>query len=159
MIFSPRTPRATRALGLLVLAVAFAAGAIVATALDQVLHADEAPGAASAAQDSCDEPRIRLLDQVELTAEQRASIDAILDRRREQTDSVWSEARPTLRVIMDTTRAEIRAVLTPEQRETYDRLRRERKAAERAREAERDARGDSGPTSDSDRGNETEAPR
>lgn len=154
MIFSPRTPRATRVLGFLVLVVAFAAGAVVATALNQVLHADEAPTAAAGASESCDEPRTRILDQVGLTDEQRASIEAILDRRREQTHSVWSDAKPALRAIMDSTRAEIRAVLTPEQRDTYDRLRRERKAAEaaeRAREAER--------TGDSESGNEAEAPR
>lgn len=134
MTFPPRSPGAARALGMLVLIVAFAAGAVAAFAFNRVLHAEPGAGDAAASEE-CEKPRRRLLDQVDLTEEQRARIDAIVERRREQTDRFWSEAGPELRSIMDATRAEIRAVLTPEQREAYDRLRRERKAAKAARDA------------------------
>lgn len=137
-MISRRSPRGARALGLLVLAVAFAAGAIAATAVGRVLHAGPAATAAEAGGAGCDEKRGHLLDRLDLTTDQRARIDGILERRRQQTDRFWSEAGPTLDAIMDSTRAEIRAVLTPEQRDEYDRLRRERKAAERAERERRD---------------------
>ena len=115
-------------LGLVVLVVTFAAGAIAATAIDQVLHADPPSREAAAKTAECDQKRGHLLDRLDLTEDQRARIDSILERRRAQTDRFWTEAGPTLEAIMDSTRAEIRAVLTPEQRELHDRLRRERKA-------------------------------
>lgn len=129
MIFSPRSARGARALGIVVLAVTFAAGAVAATAIDQVLLADPTSRAVADRAEKCDQKRGRLLDRLDLTHDQRARIDAILERRRAQTDRFWTEAGPTLEAIMDSTRAEIRAVLTPEQRELHDRLRRERKAA------------------------------
>lgn len=124
-------------LGLVVLVVTFAAGAIAATAIDQVLHADPPNRDAAATNDGCDEKRGHLLDRLDLTQDQRARIDTILERRRAQTDRFWTEAGPTLEAITDSTRAEIRAVLTPEQRELHDRLRRERKAQ---RASDRDGR-------------------
>lgn len=128
MIFSPRSARGARALGFVVLAVTFGAGAIAATAVDQVLLADPASHTVADGDEKCDRKRGRLLDRLDLSQDQRARVDAILERRRAQTDRFWAEAGPTLEAIMDSTRAEIRAVLTPEQRELHDRLRRERKA-------------------------------
>lgn len=138
MIFSPRSLGGARALGLVVLAVTFVAGAIAATAIGQVLHADPASRTEAVTADGCDEKRGHLLDRLDLTEDQRTRIDRILERRRGQIDRFWSEAGPTLNAITDSTRAEIRAVLTPEQRELHDRLRRERKAARTSGSRDRD---------------------
>jgi Spy/CpxP family protein refolding chaperone len=132
-IFSTRSLGGARALGGLVLLVTFGAGALSAAAVSQVLHAEQRGDEAS--RRACEERKARLLDEVGLTPDQQAAVEAILERRRAQTDRFWSEAGPELRAIMDSTRSEIRTVLTPEQRERYERLRAERKAAE-AREDE-----------------------
>lgn len=140
-MISTRSPRGARALGMLVLAVAFAAGAVAATAVGRVLHADPAATSAESGGTSCDEKRGHLLDRLDLSTEQREEIDGILERRRAQADRFWSDAEPTLNAIMDSTRAEIREVLTPAQRDEYDRLRRERKAAERAEREQQEGAG------------------
>lgn len=132
-IFPTRSLGGARALGALVLLVTFGAGALSAAAVSQVLHAEQRGDESSGR--GCDERKARLLDEVGLTPEQQAAVEAILERRRAQTDRFWSEAGPALRAIMDSTRSEIRTVLTPEQRERYERLRAERKAAETSDEA------------------------
>lgn len=143
-MISTRSPRGARALGMLVLAVAFAAGAIAATTVGRVLYADPPAATTEPDGESCDRKHGNLLDRLDLSSVQRQEIDGILDRRREQTDRFWSDAGPTLNAIMDSTRAEIRAVLTPAQRDEYDRLRRERKAAEKAEREAREERESSG---------------
>ena len=62
----------------------------------------------------------RFLDRLDLTAAQRASIDSILERRRAQLDAFWSGPGQQVRLIVDSTRNEVRAVLTPAQRAVYD---------------------------------------
>jgi Spy/CpxP family protein refolding chaperone len=132
-IFSTRSLGGARALGALVLLVTFGAGALSAAAVSQVLHAEQREAASGTR--SCEERKARILDEVGLTPEQQAAVEAILERRRAQTDRFWSDAGPALRAIMDSTRSEIRTVLTPEQRARYERLRAERKAAEAREEA------------------------
>jgi Spy/CpxP family protein refolding chaperone len=75
-----------------------------------------------------------LLDQIGLTTEQRAAIDSILQDGREKIDAYWKETEPGYRALVDTTRAHVRAVLTPDQLSEYDRLRAEHRARARARE-------------------------
>jgi hypothetical protein len=55
-----------------------------------------------------------------IDAAQRARVDSILAKRRVQIDSFWKGPGKSLRVIMDSTRSEVRAVLTPEQRARFD---------------------------------------
>ncbi len=58
-----------------------------------------------------------------LSPAQQQQVDSILTRRRAQIDGFWNGEGRRLRAIVDSTRAEVRAVLTPEQRERYDRAR------------------------------------
>jgi Spy/CpxP family protein refolding chaperone len=74
------------------------------------------------------------LRTLHLTTAQRASVDSILERRRVQLEQFWSGPGQQLRTIVDSTRNEIRAVLTPAQRTTYDSMMTERRQRERARE-------------------------
>ncbi|HXY32519.1 MAG TPA: hypothetical protein VEI06_17580 [Gemmatimonadaceae bacterium] len=69
-----------------------------------------------------------MFDELGLSADQRTKIQAILDRRRPVTDSILRASLPRLRQVMDSTRGEIRALLTPEQRDKLDRMERERRA-------------------------------
>lgn len=58
---------------------------------------------------------------------ERARVDSIFARRRVQIDSFWKGPGKSLRSIMDSTREEVRAALTPEQRARFDRRRMERR--------------------------------
>lgn len=50
-----------------------------------------------------------------------------MERRRAEVDAFWSDHGPQLRAIMDSARAEMRAVLTPEQRVLEEQFRAERR--------------------------------
>jgi len=129
----------TRLLGMALLVATFVAGALAGAAFDRVAVARPADAAARAGD--CERPhggrKGMVVDQVSPTPEQRQRIEAIMERRRTQMDAFWNGEGQRLRSIVDSTREEIRAVLTPEQRAEYDRLMAERRAhkeRERARE-------------------------
>ena len=56
-----------------------------------------------------------------LDSAQRVRVDSIFARRRVEIDSFWSGPGKSLRAIMDSTRQDVRNVLTPEQRARFDR--------------------------------------
>ncbi len=58
--------------------------------------------------------------QYGLSAAQRGRIDSVLEARRGEIDGFWRGPGRSLRVILDSTRADVRAVLTPEQRARFD---------------------------------------
>lgn len=58
---------------------------------------------------------------------ERVRVDSIFARRRVQIDGFWKGPGKSLRSIMDSTREEVRAVLTPEQRARFDRRHMERR--------------------------------
>ena len=138
----PRTPRRARLLGMALLAATFLTGTLAGAAIDQAVAARQPDPAADAGR-RCDGPPGKktqaILHQLDLTPEQRERVDAIMERRRRQADAFWEREGPRMRSIVDSTRAEIRAVLTPEQRAEYDRLREAHRAARRAEHARRDS--------------------
>jgi Spy/CpxP family protein refolding chaperone len=131
-----------RIAGMALLAVTFAVGMLAGTAFGRVLSAREPDAAAAAAE--CEQKRgpHYIFDELDLTPEQRARIDGIMARRRERTDSLWRTDGTRIRAAVDSTRAEIRAVLTPDQATEYDRLREEHEARKRR---EREAAGGKAP--------------
>ena len=66
------------------------------------------------------------IERLDLSADQRTRIVAVLDDARPRTDSIFSEAMPKVRVIMDEVQEKIRAVLTEEQRKAFDEATRSR---------------------------------
>ena len=126
----------TRLLGMALLMATFVAGGLAGAAFDQVLEAREPDTAAAAKAAECSRGgrhgAAAILDQLGLSAEQRAEIDRIMERRKAETEAFWDNEGARMREIVDSTREEIRAVLTPEQRAEYDRLRAEYKARRRA---------------------------
>jgi Spy/CpxP family protein refolding chaperone len=125
-------------IGLALLVITFVAGALAGAAVNRVLEARPASTAAAPAQrGSCEEREQDVFERLDLSPQQRERVDEILTRRREQADIFWQESGPRLRVLMDSTRAEIRNVLTPEQRAEYDRHRQERKERRDREEQER----------------------
>jgi Spy/CpxP family protein refolding chaperone len=131
-----------RIAGMALLVVTFAVGMLAGTAFGRVLSAREPAGTAAAAE--CEQKRgpHHVFDELDLTPEQRTRIDGIMARRRARTDSLWQTDGARIRAAVDSTRAEIRAVLTPDQAVEYDRLRAERDEKKRR---EREAVGGKAP--------------
>jgi Spy/CpxP family protein refolding chaperone len=134
---SPTTPRRTRLTGIALLAATFAAGTLAGAAFGRVANAGEPDAQATAAAAECERRRgpHMILDELALDSAQRLRIDTIMARRRTLTDSLWQEDGRRIRAAVDSTREEIRALLTPEQRAEYDRLRAEHDRERREREA------------------------
>jgi Spy/CpxP family protein refolding chaperone len=62
-----------------------------------------------------------LLAGLALTAEQHTRIEQLLEAREDRLESYWHAKLPELEALLDSTRSEIRNLLTPEQRAEYDR--------------------------------------
>ena len=134
-----RNPGRMRMAGMALLAVTFAVGMLAGTAFGRVLTAREPAAAPTAAE--CEQKRgpHHIFDELDLTPEQRTRIDGIMARRRALTDSLWQTDGARIRAAVDSTRAEIRAVLTPAQATEYDRLRAERDEKKRREHEARDS--------------------
>lgn len=70
-------------------------------------------------------PRAPLWDSLELTPQQQRQISEILEQSRRESEEIRGELRPRLERQMEQTRARIRELLGPEQRERLERLERE----------------------------------
>ena len=117
--------------GMVLLLITFVAGGVVGAATLHVVEADEVPTQRR-------ERRPDLFERLDLTAEQQAQVDAIMERRRQEVDAFWREHGPTMRAIYDSTRVEVRAILTPEQVQLEEQFRSERqKQFEMRREREK----------------------
>ncbi|HEX2079321.1 MAG TPA: Spy/CpxP family protein refolding chaperone [Longimicrobium sp.] len=129
------SPRRMRLAGMALLVVTFAVGMLAGTAFGRVLSARE-PGSATKAE--CERKRgpHYIFDELDLSPAQKTQIDAIMTRRRARMDSLWQTDGARLRAAVDSTRAEIRTVLTPAQAAEYDRLRQMHEEKRRRREAE-----------------------
>ena len=114
-----------RLLGVALLAATFVAGALSGAAIERVLGAEE-PGAVDHGGEQ-DPRRAYIIDQVDMSEQQRTEIDAILERRSERMRSVWQEVEPRMEAVTDSARMDIMGVLTPEQRAEYERKLEERR--------------------------------
>jgi Spy/CpxP family protein refolding chaperone len=139
------TLRGSKLLAMVVLVATFVAGALSGAAVHRVLAAASAGSGVAARGDGSEEGRRgrgslddRLLAELDLNAEQRVRVDSVLERRRREMEAFWDTTGPRVREIVDTTRAEIRLLLTPSQRAEYDRLREEWRREHREREAARE---------------------
>jgi Spy/CpxP family protein refolding chaperone len=125
-----------------VLVATFFAGAMVGGATLQLLARDDVP-ADRQWNDSRDEHgrdrRASMLDGLGLTASQSVRIDSIFERRRQQTAQFWEAHGPQMRAIVDSTRAEIDRVLTPEQRAKAEQWREEHRKRHEQEEHDRGA--------------------
>lgn len=116
------TAKRARLMGLVVLVVMFAIGALAGAATMRVAAGEESDPRARS-----ESGRPGLFETLQLTDEQQAQVDEIMERRRAEVDAFWKQNGPQLRAIMDSARAEIRAVLTPEQQALEEQFRAERR--------------------------------
>jgi Spy/CpxP family protein refolding chaperone len=117
------TAKRARLTGMIVLAMMFAVGALTGAATMRVVEGDESP--ARVRGEAARRPD--LFETLHLTPEQRVQVDAIMERRREEVDAFWKQHGPQLRAIMDSARAEMRTVLTPEQQAIEEKFRADRR--------------------------------
>lgn len=131
-------PRRTRLTGAVVLAAVFVVGALSGAAIDRGVSGSDATTHDRAEQrDRQNRTHHYVFEQLDLSTQQRARIDSVLDVRRKQVAAFWDSAGPHWRAIVDSTRAGIRGVLTPEQQAQYDTLLSKRRSESRRRDNDR----------------------
>ncbi|HET7458052.1 MAG TPA: hypothetical protein VFJ74_10380 [Gemmatimonadaceae bacterium] len=124
-----------RAAAVAVLLVTFAAGAAAGVGVEQWRHHRRDAHAHGRGGGGGPLPMSdRFLGRLDLAPAQRAAVDSILQRRRVQLERFWAGPGQQLRLVVDSTRDEVRGVLTPSQRAVYDSMLTERRKRERARE-------------------------
>ncbi len=136
-------PARARRQALLVLLAAFAAGALAGFATGRLLdrgwpgHEHHGERHGPARMFAPDGP---LGERLDLTPDQRRKIEAILDQDGRRAKVIFDAMRPRLKTLFDSTTREVREVLTPEQRQEFDRYVEERMARlrERMRESDQD---------------------
>ena len=69
--------------------------------------------------------RARMFDELDLTAEQRAAMDSLLDDRHRQMRALMAPIRPKLDSISDASWAQMTTIMTDAQRAELERMRRE----------------------------------
>ena len=65
-------------------------------------------------------PLEHLSDKLDLTAEQKAKVQPIIDQTKPQIAAIHQEAMDKMKAIMDSTTAQIRPLLTPQQQQKFD---------------------------------------
>lgn len=138
-----RAPARARWLALLVLALTFVAGGAVGWAVGHRAAGAGWSGGPGGHRGGGGPSRGRgmmppaVMERLGLAPAQQHAIDSILDAHRGQVEAFWQGPGRQLRVILDSTRADVRTVLTPAQRalldsaEQAERARRERMSRER----------------------------
>lgn len=119
--------RRTNGLALMFFIALFAAGAAVGVVADRYMQR----GQVMRQWGDQRAMRNRLADDLGMSAEQRASMDSLLDDRNRQYETLMAPVRPTLDSLGAATRQRLRQLLTPEQQATYDQIQREREEARR----------------------------
>jgi hypothetical protein len=104
---------------LLVFLAGIAAGALIERIADEI----DRPLFSAARHDDDDDDFSEedLLDDLDLSREQRAAIERVFESREDRLESYWASRLPELETLIDSSRDEIRAILTPGQRAIYDR--------------------------------------
>jgi Spy/CpxP family protein refolding chaperone len=132
LVRSP-TPSRSRLTILVILMALFAAGVLGGVALDRfVLHHRHGPfagmgmgrpGAPESAEQRAAMQRHladRISRDLDLTADQRRQLEAILPRHIAAFDSLRLEMGTRLQVLLDSSSTEIETILTPEQRQKWE---------------------------------------
>ncbi len=120
---APRSSNA-RVIASIVVVVAFIAGLLVGAVADRIYLFRHGPprekhaGAFAAA-------RIvdRLDHELKFTPQQKQQVTTIVTAHGKRIDAIWGAVRPQMRQEIDAANKEISAVLTPDQRTKFDKLR------------------------------------
>lgn len=128
--------RRTRLAAVAILLATFVAGGLAGMAFERTRAGDPAPrpgrGGGPGPPAGVFAPGSPLVERLDLSPEQRERVEAILREDRQKARAAMQEMQPRLRARFDSTQAAVREVLTPAQREEFDRIQAERR--ERLRE-------------------------
>ena len=83
----------------------------------------------------------RLGEDLNLSADQKAKVQPIVDQARPQIRAIHEEAMQKTKAIMDSTMTQIRPLLTPEQQQKLDAMQKAHEDMRNARKEMHDARG------------------
>jgi hypothetical protein len=108
----------SRAVGFILLGVVFGAGVATGVVIDRWMIPRKVVHARLVGDMS------RVLDSLSLTPEQRMHAERIVERSAPRTEAAMLEVGERLQTVADSVDAELRAILTPEQRTRLDALRR-----------------------------------
>ena len=106
---------------------AFITGGALGFTVDRVMGGDHERGRRGGGAGSY---RARMARELDLTPVQQASIDSLMDQKQRQIVALYSPVQPQLdslalagRVISDSTHAQIKRLLNPEQQEKLEKMR------------------------------------
>jgi len=99
------------------LSLTFAVGALSGMALEEAADIDWFD---FLDDDESSVSDLRLMAGLDLSAEQRATVDRILERQEDELEDYWEERMPDVKGILGKSYAEIRVLLTPAQQAVFD---------------------------------------
>ena len=112
----------SRGLAVLLLSVTFVVGSLAGMAIEEATGIDWFE---FLDDDARDDAAPQLMAGIELTSEQREKIDDIADAQEDRLEDYWKARMPEIKTVVDSSYAEIRALLTPAQQTVFDRRVRE----------------------------------
>jgi hypothetical protein len=120
-----RTRRTAVLVLLAVFFVGIAAGWMLEEVVDDVdwpwFGVERSPGQAHSRNDPMDDDaEEEFLEGLDLSPAQHDTIDRLLDEREDRLESYWAGRLPEIEALVDSTRAEIRRLLRPDQQQAYD---------------------------------------
>jgi Spy/CpxP family protein refolding chaperone len=84
-------------------------------------------------------PLEHLSENLNLTAEQKTKVQPIIDQTRPQIAAIHQEAMEKMKAIMESATAQIRPLLTPQQQEKFDAMKKAHEDAHKAMQEMHDA--------------------
>jgi Spy/CpxP family protein refolding chaperone len=84
-------------------------------------------------------PLEHLSKDLNLTDEQKAKVQPIIDQTKPQIEAIHKEAMEKMRAIMESTGAQIRPLLTPEQQQKFDAMKKAHEDMHKAMQEMQDA--------------------
>ena len=87
-------------------------------------------------------PRERTTEQLNLTPEQKAKVQPIIDQATPQIKEIRREAMQKTKTVMDNAMAQIRPLLTPEQQKKLDESQNDRQSGREGRRGHRHGQGE-----------------
>ena len=109
--------RRPRLIAALLLVLVFGIGSLAGMALEEALGIDWF----EFLDEDTDEADDQLLVDLDLTRDQRARAEVILEREEDRLEDYWETRLPEIQSILHQTYAEIRAILTADQQTVFDR--------------------------------------
>lgn len=121
---APRAASRVKWLAAVIVLAAFGAGLVTGFVADRIVLFHHDSRIAPAMLRTLVERIAKRLDRrLDLTPQQSAQVRDILHRHQQNVERLWSTTRPQVDREIDGANAEIRAILTSEQQEKFDRLR------------------------------------